>query len=114
MGLDVGPGLSLTALLCNPFLERFEGSDEPSSVWFPSVAFALVSPFGEVLVTSLRVAASTCGDLVLDPARSALELWNDVFGCGLDQVHVDRPSAPHTGGFVSLKDFFEARSPVRC
>ncbi len=55
-------------------------------------------------MTALAVAAATCRELVLDPARTAFDSGHQVFGGGCDEAHVERAAAPHAGSTVALED----------
>jgi len=63
-------------------------------------------------MTSLAVATTTGGHLVLDDARPALDTWNEVFGGGFHQMDVDRTPTPHALGTVAFEDESHPLSPV--
>lgn len=105
----VRAGAALTAPLLDRFVERAQRVDDRGPVGLPSASFALVEPFAGGAVPALAVAAATCGQLVLDPARAALDARHQVFGGRIDQPDLERPAAPYALRPVTLED---ARHPI--
>lgn len=93
-------------------LETAQSSDDDVAVRFPTSAFALIDPFRRGQMTSLAVATTTGGYLILDDARPALDTWNEVFGGGFHEMDVDRTPTPHALGTVAFEDEGHPLSPV--
>lgn len=104
MGGHVGPGAALAAAPGDRCVERPECSDDGGEVRLPTPSLALVEPVARRAMAAFSVAAPARRQLVLDPARTALDAGHEVFGGRGDESDLERPSAPHALGAVAFED----------
>ena len=84
--------------------QRMQRMDDRRAIRIPPPPFALVEPIARCSMPALAVASSAGGKLVLDPARTALDPRDQVFGRRLDEADLQRSSAPDARRTVAFED----------
>lgn len=101
---DIRSGATLAAALTDRRLQRPERAHDRITIGVPPSPVALVEPFARGPVAAFAVASPTRGEFVLDPAGSALDTRDEVFGGGGDEADLERSAAPHAFGAVAGED----------
>jgi len=85
---------------------------EDADVGSPTPTLTLSEPVDRSAVTALAIAPPASGHLVLDPRRTALDLWNQVIGCRLNQ-RGKGPAAPYAPVAIAKQDRGKSLSAVQ-
>jgi glutamyl-tRNA synthetase len=101
---DVRAGTALPTTKLDRRLERVQGGDDHLPIRIPPAALAFVEPLARRSVATFTVAPSARRQLVLDPARTALDARHEMLGRGRHQPDLEWSPAPHARRTVTCED----------